>query len=477
MGAGVVMDKEIAVSLSEDAAAVVGEYEGTRLEVPADEYARRVSTQGIPFSAGRLHLEYNRQLEPFRARGVASDVGEYFKLASASPMVRDAVSGAVSAITAAPWRLERPALPEYYAGRQDAAEALERQFQFSSFVWAQWTATGRESGQHWRDWINDILQFSLISGFYLGELVGEEAVIQVDGADRRLIVPTIPASIMPWTVREWVFSGSPDTGMLAIVQDTFTQLDSFGNAGRGRLVVPWEKLIHSAYMPASAGDLEGRSIIRPAFQPIKMKQSLLQLQSLGIELNSLGFITVKQDPQNPLSEDAIADLQVSLESFKAEQSAWLILPPGNHSVDFQSPSQVVPDLTNQLNALDGVIGKALGNSHKLMGISSHGSFAARSDASSEARNNYEHLGLYVSRVAEKVLRRFLALNFPLDAERGLIFTPSINHAAIVEPDKQRRASTLSTLAAAGLLEATPAIKRQLLEENNLSLEAMVDPES
>ena len=159
MGAGVVMiDKEIAVELAEDGA-VVAEYQGTRLEVPADEYARRISTQGIPFSAGRQHLEYNRQLEPFRARGVASDVGEYFKLASASPMVRDAISGAVSAITAAPWRLERPALPAYYDGRQDAAEALERQFQFSSYVWSQWTATGRESGQHWRDWINDILQF------------------------------------------------------------------------------------------------------------------------------------------------------------------------------------------------------------------------------------------------------------------------------------------------------------------------------
>ena len=126
-------------------------------------------------------------------------------------------------------------------------------------------------------------------------------------------------------------------------------------------------------------------------------------------------------------------------------------------------------MTPQLAALDGVIGKALGNSHKLMGISSHRSFAARSDASSEARNNYEHLGLYVARVAERVLRKFIGVNFPLDAELGQVFVPSINHAAIVEPDKQRRAATLATLVGAGLIEPSPEMTAQLLRENNLAI--------
>tara|TARA_R110000851_G_scaffold91640_1_gene200026 strand:+ start:53 stop:886 length:834 start_codon:yes stop_codon:yes gene_type:complete len=199
-----------------------------------------------------------------------------------------------------------------------------------------------------------------------------------------------------------------------------------------------------------------------------MKQKLLQVQALGIEVNALGMVVVKQDPQTPLSEDALADLQTSLDNWTAEQASYIILPPGNHEIEFKSPSQVVPDLTPQLAALDGVIGKALGNSHKLMGISSHGSFAARSDASSEARNNYEHLGLYVARVAERVLRKFIGVNFPLDAELGQVFVPSINHAAIVEPDKQRRAATLATLVGAGLIDSTEDIKRQLLEENNLT---------
>ena len=458
-----VVMRDIEVRLEEEE--VVADYRGARLAVPASRYLETEASQGIPYRQGRLDLEYNRSLQPFRARGTSGDVGEYFKLSSSMPMVRDAIASPIAAITSAPWRIERPTLPEYWRGNARAEEALERQYQYASYVWAHWTGTGADVG--WRDWINDILQFSLISGFYLGELVGDVHQVQIGGRGQQVIVPEIPPCLMPWTVEEWVFQGNP-SNMIAVVQRTFDQIDSFGNAGPGTVVIPWEKLIHQAYMPASTGDMEGRSILRPAWAPLRMKQKLLQVQALGIEVNALGMVVVKQDPQTPLSEDALADLQTSLDNWTAEQASYIILPPGNHEIEFKSPSQVVPDLTPQLAALDGVIGKALGNSHKLMGISSHGSFAARSDASSEARNNYEHLGLYVARVAERVLRKFIGVNFPLDAELGQVFVPSINHAAIVEPDKQRRAATLATLVGAGLIDSTEDIKRQLLEENNLT---------
>ena len=463
--------REIEVRLEEGEG--VADYRGTRLAVPAARYLETEASQGIPYRQGRLDLEYNRSLEPFRARGTSGDVGEYFKLSSSMPMVRDAIASPIAAITSAPWRIERPSLPEYWRGNARAEQALERQYQFASYVWAHWTGTGADV--HWRDWINDILQFSLISGFYLGELVGEYHDVQIDGRGQRLIVPDIPSCVMPWTVEEWVFQGNP-SNMIAVTQRTFSQIDAFGNAGPGIVVLPWDKVIHQAYMPASTGDMEGRSILRPAFQPLRMKQKLLQVQALGIEVNALGMVVVKQDPETPLSEDALADLQTSLDNWTAEQASYIILPPGQHEIEFKSPSQVVPDLTSQLAALDGVIGKALGNSHKLMGISSHGSFAARSDASSEARNNYEHLGLYVARVAERVLRRFIQINFPMDQEMGMIFTPGINHAAIVEPAKQRRAATLATLVQAGLIEPSAEMSAQLLRENNLVISSMVEEE-
>ena len=453
---------------------IVADYHGSRLEVDAARYQDTEGRQGIPFSGGRLNLEYNRQLQPFRARGCSGDVGEYFRLASSSPMVRDAVQGAVSAIGSAPWRLERARLPEYFKGSERAAAALEEQYQYASYVWHKWTATGARA--HLRDWINDILQFSLISGFYLGELIAPFEEVLINGKRRRVICPEIPLTLAPWTVEEWIFLDNP-SNMIAVSQRTYDQIDSFGNSGPGNIILPWEKVIHSAYMPASNGDLEGRSIIRPAFQPLKMKQKLLQIQALGIEVSALGLLCVTQDPSMPMSEDALSTLQTNLDNWTAEQCNYLILPPGNHTVDFKTPSQVTPDLTAQLAALDGVIGKALGNSHKLMGISSHGSFAARSDASSEARNNLEHLGLYTARVVERVLHQFIALNFPLDAAQGMIFCPAVNHAAIVEPDKARRASTLATLVSAGLIESTPEIQDQLLTENNLSRAAPVDPES
>jgi hypothetical protein len=82
----------------------------------------------------------------------------------------------------------------------------------------------------------------------------------------------------------------------------------------------------------------------------------------------------------------------------------------------------------------------------------------------------------VARVAERVLRQFIQVNFPLDAELGQVFCPSINHAAIVEPDKQRRAATLATLVGAGLIDSTEEIQRQLLEENNLTATSPADDE-
>jgi len=468
------VEREIPVRLEESK--VVAMYEGARLEMDAQRYLETEARQGIPFSSGRLNLEYNRQLQPFRARGCSGDVGEYFRLASSSPMVRDAVQGAVSAIASAPWRLEKPQLPEYWRGSPRAPQwqaRLDAQYQYASYIWHKWTATG--ACVHLRDWINDVLQFSLISGFYLAELTADVETVRIDGKPRRVLCPRIPLTLAPWTVDEWIFLNNP-SHMIAVSQRTYDQIDSFGNSGPGKIVLPWEKVIHSAFMPASSGDLEGRSIIRPAFQPLRMKQKLLQIQALGIEVSALGLLCVQQDASMPMSEDALATLQTNLDNWVATQCNYLILPPGDHTVDFKTPSQVTPDLSAQLAALDGVIGKALGNSHKLMGITSHGSFAARSDASSEARNNYEHLGLYTARVMERVLRQFLEINFPLDAAQGMVFCPAINHAAIVEPDKQRRAATLSSLVSAGLIQATPEIEDQLLEENNLTRSVSVEPE-
>lgn len=444
----------------------VVEYRGQKLTVPKSEWSERQGVNGIPFSVGRQQLEYNRNLTPYKARGISSDVGIYWRLGSSMPMVRDALMGMTAAITAAPWRLELGELPTYWQGNPAAEAARKRQYEFCSYVWSKWTATGADYA--WPQWLADVLRFSFVCGFYCGEKTADLAPIKVDGKMRRLLCPDLPCAIMPWTVDEWVFKDNPDTGMLALVQRTYSQSDSFGGSGAGEVVIPWERVCHVPLLPASPGDLEGSSALRPAQVLLKAKQKTIQLQTLGAEVNALGLLSIKPDPQNPFNPEAEADVRAQLDGRTAEQVAYIIWPPGDHKVEYIRPSDTVPDLSKQIETLDQQIGKALGNVHRLMSLQGTGSFAARKDASGEARDAMDFWADIPARAAERILRQFIELNFPLDAALGMVFTPNVNHAAVEEMDNEARMRTLTGYTSAGLLTPTPDIQAQILQENDLT---------
>jgi hypothetical protein len=464
--------KTIPVQLAEDGSEVAT-YRGTSLVVKPADWLHRATRTGIPFHIGRQELEPTQTFKPTRARGRSGDVGEYWRLATTEPLVRSAVGQAVSAIAAAPWRIERPKLPTYLQGNAAAEAALDRQYNFASRVWARWTSTGAD--RVWSDFIADVLQFSLISGFYIGELTATVERIKTNGVERDYLIPALPFALMPWTVDEWVFRGNPDSGMVAIVQETYDQIDTYGDAGAGYKVIPWEKLIHVAHLPASKGDLEGRSILRACAQLIRMKQKALQLQALATEVNALGVAVVTQDAQRPLTEDAIDRIETQLNERTAEHVAHVIFPPGAHKLEIVRPADAIPDLGPQIDHLDRQIGHALGNVHQLMSLQGTGSYAARSDASGEARDAYDALADMPARAAERLLRRFLILNFPMDARMGLVFAPNVAHAVVEEKDNSKRASTLATLKNAGLITPTAQIEAQLLKENDLA-QGVVDEE-
>ena len=110
-----------------------------------------------------------------------------------------------------------------------------------------------------------------------------------------------------------------------------------------------------------------------------------------------------------------------------------------------------------------------------MSLQGTGSYSARQDASAEARDAYDYLADLPARAAERLLRRFIILNFPMDARLGMIFTPNVAHAVVEEKDNAKRASTLATLKNAGLLTPTPEIQAQLAKENDLAM-GIVDEE-
>jgi len=460
----VVTTKTIPVMLSEDGSQVAT-YRGTSLVVEPSDWLHRATRTGIPFMQGRQELESTQTFKPLRARGRSGNVGEFWRLSTTEPLVRAAVQQAVSAIGAAPWRMEKPTLPPHLEGNAAAQAALDRQFDYASRVWSKWTACGAD--RVWSDFIADVLQFSLISGFYLGELTATVESIKTNGVVRDYLVPDLPFAIMPWTVDEWVFKGNPDSGMIAIVQETYDQIDGYGDAGVGYKVIPWEKLIHVAHLPASKGDLEGRSILRACAQLIRMKQKVLQLQSLATEVNALGVAVVTQDAQRPLTEDAIDRIESQLNERTAEHVAHIVFPPGAHKLEIIKPSDAVPDLGPQIDHLDRQIGHALGNVHQLMSLQGTGSYAARSDASGESRDAYDYLADMPARAAERLMRRFLILNFPMDAKMGMLFCPNIAHAVVEEKDNAKYASTISTLTSAGLLSANTSTENMLRQQLDL----------
>ena len=459
-------ETQIPVRLAEDGETEVMTYRGVDLVVRPADWLERATRTGMPFHQGEQELEYSQRLKPARARGRTGDVGEFWRLYTTEPLVRSAVQNVVSAISAAPWRIEKPNLPTHLEGSQAARDARDRHYAYASRVWARWTATG--ATRVWSDWISEILQFAMVSGFYLGEITATEERHDFEGITRTFLLPEIPHNIMPMTVDEWVFRGNPDTGMVAIVQETFDQIDNWGDSGEGFKVIPWDKLIHVAYMPAGRGDLEGRSIVRACDQLIRMKQKALQLWALATEVNALGIVTVNQDSARPLTEDAEARIDTELGNRTAEHVTHIIFPPGDHKVQIIRPSEAVPDLGPQIDHLDRQISQALGNAHQLMSMQGTGSYAARTDASSEHRDAYDAIADYPARAAEQLLRRFIMLNFPMDARMGLVFTPNVAHSVVEEKDNQKRAATLAQLVGAGLLTPSPAIEAQLAKENDLA---------
>ena len=98
------------------------------------------------------------------------------------------------------------------------------------------------------------------------------------------------------------------------------------------------------------------------------------------------------------------------------------MPPDGYELDILSPQSSVPDLSKQISTFERATSMALNQSHKLIGLHGHGSFAARSSAADTAAEVYT---LPVSRLADNLhslLTRIIRVNFPQDET---IYTPDI----------------------------------------------------
>jgi len=378
---------------------------------------------GLPWRSGNLYLEHDPDLAPVYARGLGKP-GEYWRLRT-MPQVRAALDDFVAAMVTPPWRLTRSSLPEWAQSDPDQVAAWDRQSALAERIWWHWSQLG---GRGLRTLIAEKAEFAFVCGFSLHELALDRVEMDLGFGVRSYLFPTeIPEVRAPWSVRYWLTQGERP---VACVQSLSHTQDRDGQTGPYEVVIPWEKLDHFALWQSGPTDLEGMSALRPARRPLQALQESYRLQALSIEVNGVGCMTLeKTDAQAPpLTEAQRSDVASFLESYKAEHMPWFI-PPDGYKLSILSPQATVPDLSPAVELYERAASMALNQSHKLIGLQGHGSFAARASATSSAEEVYT---LPVSRIADNLaglLRRIIRANFPAD---DVIYTPVVDWSPLVQ---------------------------------------------
>lgn len=412
------------------------EYEGETLIV---DFNVAQGITGIPISRGYITLETHPDLAPFKARGIWSDPGVFYKLAHDTPQVTAAMDAPTNAIVSAPYRVEPTELPPWADDEDKAAQA--RQLEFCQRVFHRW---GRNN---WRRYCRDVMRTAPISGFYLGEMTAD--LVDVDGV--AYLMPDLPEYRAPWTVREWIHQ----TDTLRGVKFNFGGTDSWGTYGVNGdplVVIPIEKLVHIASGQVGS-NWEGVSWLRPVWMHIKFLQSALSLWALANQVNALGTLVSTSPVGSPVSSTTADTIEKQANNYVARDVPTIGMPPG-HDLKHISPQQQLPDMTPFVIILERMIAMALKNAHSLIALQKAGSYAARADASSEARDGWKFIAdEFISNPVEtQIFERFIRLNFPMDAAAGRVYVPELKVDEVQVQDPKEVIDAIAAAQDAGLLD-------------------------
>lgn len=362
-------------------AALPTSFQGQSLEV---EWSDTLGQSGLPWSLGQLRLEQRPDLYPVYARGRRGQPGEYQKKARANPWIQNRLRSIIYPVASAPWKITRP------------KDCPDDQWDFQQACWAAWTERGAAYGL--ADWLQDAVWMALVAGFGWAEIVWPEGAA----------VPPLPPMRDPSSVDEWVLQA--DT-WLGVVQSV-NSVDSYGNVGPVRVVIPAQKLLHWANEPIGPTDLEGCSLLRPAYTPLQLCEDLLSLQGLSAALNAAGTWVVEADRDAPeIGPDGRTNLANHFLAYQAQHAPYLILPPG-YRARLESPDSAVVDVTAQLRLAEQAAMTAMSGAHDLIAAYGQGSRAARESASGDARDLLDVYAGQMGRVLERLLRRLLVIRFP-----------------------------------------------------------------
>lgn len=359
-------------------------FEGMPLVVEVDQ---EIGVPGLPWSSGRLRLETHPDLCPVRARGYYGNPGVYHEL-QAVPPAANRILEITSAVASSPWRIVDAEAPE---GADP--DLHTEQVAFQKGLWTAWSAPGQTRSL--RAWIEELVRVPLVYGNGLWE-----AFFGPDGA------PALPAFRAPWTVDRWVMQGEVPVGW---VQQTNSN-DSWGRSAQ-RVLIPWGRTIHVAHRPMGPSDLEGRSLLRDAYTPLRALIDLYGQQSLSAALNAVGTWTTEIDTDAQVSDTVLDGIAEHIEGYDHSHVPYIITPPGVKMV-LHRPTDAVADLTPQIVMYERQAAIAMGGGHAYIALQGDGSRAARDSASGDARDLFDYYATMVCGGIERAMRVYLQMRWP-----------------------------------------------------------------
>lgn len=442
----------------------------------AVQWETQQSLSGVQRASGIIQIERNPELSPYRARGFGADPGLWWDLRNL-PETGAPLSRLTREVASTPLYLVPATLPEWASEVDEHLAAM--QMELAQRWFHAWT---NDPEQHLGDVVRDLVDYAPACGFTTMELTGQHGIITLsDGYTVESLVPDLPAVIAPWSTRYWITKGRKFCG--AIYNFSSVQ-DRDGGRGDFEVFIPAEKLVVVSH-DANGQNYEGRSVMRPIFQQLHQIRDLYKLQALGAEIHALGELWFTQQATSgaqggtapTLSPDVVAQLIHVLNTRGAFYVPGAILPPGVEPVYGQSKANM-PDLTPMIRILREAIALVMGDEHRLMGTGAVGSYAARADASDDAKSPLDFtLETLVARPLETVLARFLGMAFP----GAPIFCPRVSWGQVAT-DKSQWIADVAAAKAAGLLD-DPDFGDQVRDALNLpprsqpDLEGQVDPNS
>lgn len=428
--------------------------------VPRFEEPGRYS--GMPMYSGLVSLEWRSDLSAYDARGLGAEVGRLWRQAWSLPQIDSALRRPVRAIAGLDWRVEKPTAPDWLTAAE--YDRLNTHWEYCRRLWYRWTRPGRR--RRLSTFVREVLRTSATAGFYWGEMGGAR------GRDGR-IWPDLPFWRAPWAVRYWLTEGDDLRGVIA---DFSAQTDYLGAVGDHWAVIPEVQLIHVGAEQIGP-NWEGTSWLRAADRVIQLMQEGLQARGLAVEANALGLLFFKLG-EGATDAATVAQYEKIVASRKSNKLPGGVLRHGD-DVMLLAPQSTMPNLDPILDSLEADALMGLDAEDRGIAVQAVGAFAAREQASDDARDGWDYVAeAYIASALEQAFLCALRMDFEADwrehGDAGL-FVPSVRWGPLETRDPVAYTQGLATAVAAGLLD-DPRTRHRIADLYDLSLATEVEGE-